>query len=105
MPIIRAAMRLFPCLFSTESQAIMRAVADRGPICAEDAARLAGIDPPRGCTLLAELRGRGLIADEGNGFRLADPEVWASFLVYLDRAKDLKEAPMKYPSPWPAVSA
>ncbi len=69
--------RLIASFVSPESMRILEAVAERGPVAPKSVTRVAGVDRTRCYCLLGELRGRGLIRLDRDGYTLAAAEVWA----------------------------
>ena len=64
------------------------------PIRTEDARAAAGLSSRRGCELIAELIGRGLIDVGTGGFlTLADPAAWQSYTEWEERARSMPIAP------------
>ena len=73
--------RLVAAFLSADARAVLEVVAARGPVLQKNVvAALAATGPERSkcCHLLADLRARGLIAGGGDGYALADPELWAA---------------------------
>lgn len=68
--------RLLAALVSPDGRRIMEVIADAGPVAAKTIQLRAGIERSRLYCLLTDLRDRGLIADHGDGYELADPELW-----------------------------
>ncbi|HYH64915.1 MAG TPA: hypothetical protein VD866_09500 [Urbifossiella sp.] len=56
---------------SPECERIVQVVFDRGPVAAKVISRVAKVDRTRCYVLLADLRARGLIRDDGDGYELA----------------------------------
>jgi hypothetical protein len=70
------APQLLASLVSADGLAILRLVATRGPVASKVIVASAGIERCKCYVLLGDLRDRGLIADRGEGYEIADAAVW-----------------------------
>ncbi|MBY0515130.1 MAG: helix-turn-helix domain-containing protein [Gemmataceae bacterium] len=82
------AGKLLGLLLSDDGRRIMRVIADRGPATAKVVVGAAGVERSKCYSLLADLRERGLIRDDGDGYELADRDVWAA----VERGADVDRA-------------
>jgi hypothetical protein len=72
------APRLLAALVSADGMKVLRLVAEGGPLPAKAVVAKAGVERSKCYVLLTDLRDRGIIADRGDGYELADPELWAA---------------------------
>lgn len=72
------APRLLAAMLSSDERRVVRLVAERGPIAPKAVVASAGVERSKCYVLLSELADRGIIADRGDGYELAEPEVWAA---------------------------
>lgn len=70
--------RMARCMLSPEGARIMQYIADRGPIEAKAVAVSCGVERSKCYVLLSDLRERGLIRDDGRGYAIAEPDLWAA---------------------------
>lgn len=75
------ASRLLAALVSEDGLRVWRYVAERGPVAAKVVPGACGVERSRCYVLLTDLRDRGLIADHGDGYELADKELWEAIIA------------------------
>jgi hypothetical protein len=75
-PSAALAERLAARLLSPDAARIVAYIAGRGTAAAKVIAGGAGVERSKCYVLLGDLKDRGLIRDEGDGYALADLELW-----------------------------
>jgi hypothetical protein len=70
------APQLKSCFLSPDSRAILTFISTRQPVAAKVIAAGVGIERSKCYVLLTELRDRGLIRDQGDGYVIVAPDVW-----------------------------
>jgi hypothetical protein len=83
--------KLLAAFVSEDGLRIWRCVAEKGPIAAKNVPMIVGVERSRCYVLLMDLKDRRLIADHGDGYVIADKELWG-LVAGRDPANEAEEA-------------
>lgn len=72
----RAAPTAARAMLSPDALAVMAVVAERGPVAPKSVVAAAGVERSKCYVILTDLKDRGLILDRGDGYEVADRELW-----------------------------